>query len=200
MILLFVIMLLLALIVLYFRKRMPPGPVVVVGNGPSLRGKDLGSRIDSFPNVIRVNKFRTKGYENDVGSKTTGWHINENFGLDWVKNKMKEDDLKLNWMGSRQIHKLIWSFPWIERYSFRTKVNGCKNFTSGTLAILHMVEKGYSPVYIAGISGTSGAYYFDQSQKTIDRNKRNIKKTHCEDSEQQVLADLLSSGKVVKID
>ena len=200
MILLFVIMLLLALIVLYFRKRMSSGPVVIVGNGPSLVGKGLGPKIDSFPNVIRVNKFRTKGYENDVGSKTTGWHINENFGLDWVKNKIREDGLILNWMGSRKIHKLIWSFPWIEGYSFRTKVNGCKNFTSGTLAILHMIEKGHSPVYVAGISGSSGAYYFDQSQKTIDRNKKNINKTHCEDSEQQLFADLLKSGKVVKID
>jgi hypothetical protein len=172
----------------------------VVGNGPSLIGKGLGPKIDSFPNVIRINRFRTKGYENDVGSKTTGWHINENFGLDWIKNKIKDDNLRLNWMGSRKIHKLIWSFPWIERYSFRTKINKCKNFTSGTLAILHMIEKGYNPVYVAGISGSSGAYYFDQSQKTIDRNKKNIKKTHCEDEEQQLFNDLLKSGKIVKLD
>ena len=94
----------------------------------------------------------------------------------------------------------MWNFPWIERYSFRTKVNGCKNFTAGTLAILHMIEKGYSPVYVAGISGSSGAYYFDQSKKTIDRNKKNIEKTHCEDEEQKLFRDLLQSGKVVKLD
>lgn len=200
MILFFIFLILIVLIVLCYCRQMFPGPVAVVGNGPSLVGKGLGSKIDSFPNVIRINKFRTRGYENDVGSKTTGWHINENLGLDWVKNKIKEDGLKLNWMGSRKIHKLIWSFPWIERYSFRTKVNGCKNFTSGTLAILHMIEKGYSPVYVAGISGSSGAYYFDQSQRTIDRNKKNIKKTHCENEEQKLFKDLLQSGKVVKLD
>ena len=181
-------------------KTMNPGPIIVVGNGPTLIGKGLGPKIDSFPNVIRINKFRTKGYEHDVGSRITGWHINENFGIDWVKNKIREDDLKLNWMGSRKTSKLIWSFPCIERYSFMTKVNGCKNFTAGTLAILHMIEKGYSPVYVAGITGSSGAYYFNQSQQTIDRNKKNIKKTHCETEEQQLFRDLLQSGKVVKLD
>ena len=191
---------LISLFAICYYKSMFPGPVVVVGNGPSLIGKGLGPTIDSFPNVIRINKFRTKGYEKDVGSKTTGWHINENFGIDWIKNKIREDGLQLNWMGSRKIHKLMWNFPWIERYSFRTKVNGCKNFTAGTLAILHMIEKGYSPVYVAGISGSSGAYYFDQSKKTIDRNKKNIEKTHCEDEEQKLFRDLLQSGKVVKLD
>ena len=183
-----------------YHRKMFPGPVVVVGNGPSLSGKGLGSTIDSFPNVIRINKFRVDGFEQDVGSKTTGWHINENLDINWVKNKLREDGLKLNWMGSRKTHKLIWSFPFIEEYSFRTKVNGCINFTAGTLAILHMIEKGHGPVYIAGISGSSGAYYFDQSQKTIDRNKKNITKTHCEDKEQQLLADLLKSGKIIKLD
>jgi len=199
MILFFIFVFLLVLLVCCFRRRMFPGPVVIIGNGPSLIGKGLGPKIDSFPNIIRINKFRTKGFENDVGSRTTGWHVNENFDLDWIKNKIKEDNLKLNWMGSRQIHKLMWNFPGIEKYSFRTRINGCKNFTAGTLAILHMLERGYDQVYIAGISGSSGAYYFDQRQKTIDKNKRNIVKTHCEPEEQMLLSHLIKSGKVINL-
>lgn len=199
MILFLIFVFLFIVLVSHVKRRMFPGPVVVVGNGPSLMGKSLGATIDSFPNIIRINRFRTKGYEKDVGSRTTGWHVNENFGIDWIKNKIKEDNLKLNWMGSRKIHKLIWSFPWIERYSFRTRVNGCKNFTAGTLTILHMLERGYDQVYIAGISGSSGAYYFDQSQKTIDKNKKNIAKTHCEPEEQMLLSHLIKSGKVINL-
>lgn len=200
MILFFIFVVLIVLTIFCCPRGMLPGPVVVVGNGPSLIGKGLGPIIDSFPNIIRINKFITKGYEKDVGSRTTGWNVNENFDLKWIKNKIAKDRLKLNWMGSRKIHKLMWSFPWIEGYSFRTNVNGCKNFTAGTLAILHMIENGHSPVYIAGISGSSGAYYFDQSQKTIVRNKKNIKKSHCEPEEHFLLSKLLKSGKVIKLD
>jgi len=202
MILLFTLLVLVVCIVAwkYNAATMYPGPVVVVGNGPSLMGKGLGHKIDKFPNVIRVNKFRIKGYERDVGSRTTGWHVNENLGLDFINGKIKEEKLNLKWMGSRKTHRLIWNFPHMERYSFKTKVNGCKNFTSGTLVILHMLEKGYGPVYVAGISGSSGAYYFDQTPSTIDRNKRNIAKTHCEDEEQMLIRDLIKSGKVVRLD
>jgi hypothetical protein len=50
---------------------------VVVGNGPSVvRGggaKPLGAVIDSYDHVYRFNLFKTKGYEEHVGTKTTHW-------------------------------------------------------------------------------------------------------------------------------
>ena len=89
----------------------------------------------------------------------------------------------------------------IERQHLSTlSIGGCTNFTSGTLAILHILESGIKPVYVAVISGTSGAYYFDTSQKTIDRNKKNIEKTHCENKEQQLMRQLVREGKVVSLD
>ncbi|XP_065827929.1 CMP-N-acetylneuraminate-beta-galactosamide-alpha-2,3-sialyltransferase 1-like [Oscarella lobularis] len=43
----------------------------VVGTAGNLRGAGHGKEIDSFDVVIRMNTAPTKGYENDVGTKTT---------------------------------------------------------------------------------------------------------------------------------
>jgi hypothetical protein len=46
---------------------------VLVGNGPSLLSKRIGSIIDSHDEVIRFNSFRTQGFARHTGSKTTLW-------------------------------------------------------------------------------------------------------------------------------
>jgi len=47
--------------------------IVLVGNGPSLRGSKLGKKIDEFDEVIRFNNLNIIGFEEDVGKKTTIW-------------------------------------------------------------------------------------------------------------------------------
>jgi hypothetical protein len=47
------------------------GSIAVVGNGTM--GRHLGEIIDSYDNVIRINKFELNGYENLVGKKTSLW-------------------------------------------------------------------------------------------------------------------------------
>lgn len=44
---------------------------VVVGNSFSLKNRSLGSIINSFDAVIRLNNAPVRGYEDDVGNKTT---------------------------------------------------------------------------------------------------------------------------------
>ncbi|XP_065827928.1 CMP-N-acetylneuraminate-beta-galactosamide-alpha-2,3-sialyltransferase 1-like [Oscarella lobularis] len=46
----------------------------VVGTAGNLRGAGHGKEIDSFDAVIRMNSAPIKGYENDVGTKTT-YHL-----------------------------------------------------------------------------------------------------------------------------
>ncbi|XP_041115455.1 type 2 lactosamine alpha-2,3-sialyltransferase-like [Polyodon spathula] len=44
---------------------------VVVGNGGVLRNKMMGKMIDSFEVVMRINSGPVRGYESDVGKRTT---------------------------------------------------------------------------------------------------------------------------------
>ncbi|XP_070764703.1 ST3 beta-galactoside alpha-2,3-sialyltransferase 3a isoform X1 [Enoplosus armatus] len=44
---------------------------IIVGNGGILANKSLGPRIDEFDVVVRLNEAPVKGFERDVGSKTT---------------------------------------------------------------------------------------------------------------------------------
>lgn len=47
--------------------------IVIIGNGPSATEQKLGSKIDAFDIVVRLNNYITEGYEEYVGSKTTVW-------------------------------------------------------------------------------------------------------------------------------
>ncbi|XP_037683380.1 CMP-N-acetylneuraminate-beta-1,4-galactoside alpha-2,3-sialyltransferase isoform X1 [Choloepus didactylus] len=44
---------------------------IIIGNGGVLANKSLGSRIDDYDIVVRLNSAPVKGFEKDVGSKTT---------------------------------------------------------------------------------------------------------------------------------
>lgn len=47
--------------------------IVCVSNSASLKHARLGEEIDSFDEVVRFNGFQTKGFQADVGSRTTVW-------------------------------------------------------------------------------------------------------------------------------
>jgi hypothetical protein len=58
--------------------------VAIVGSGPSLKGKNLGSEIDSHDNVFRFNGALTTGFEHIAGAKTT--HICIGLDLAYFSN------------------------------------------------------------------------------------------------------------------
>jgi len=51
--------------------------IILVGNGPAALSWPAGSLIDACPQVGRFNNFKTEGYEEFVGSKTTVWIRND---------------------------------------------------------------------------------------------------------------------------
>ena len=44
--------------------------VILVGNGESLLGSNMGEVIDSYDTVVRFDGLNIEGYEKDVGTKT----------------------------------------------------------------------------------------------------------------------------------
>ena len=44
--------------------------VLIIGNSPKVLENEFGKEIDKFDIVIRINNFETKGFENQVGTKT----------------------------------------------------------------------------------------------------------------------------------
>ena len=47
--------------------------VILIGNGGSLKGTNLGHKIDQFDEVVRINEAKTIGWEKDAGTKFTIW-------------------------------------------------------------------------------------------------------------------------------
>ena len=55
--------------------------ILIVGNGPSAAGLELGQEIDNFDQIVRINNFVTQGMESRVGSRTDIWVNGANHGL-----------------------------------------------------------------------------------------------------------------------
>ena len=58
--------------------------VLLIGNGSSVLDHELGKHIDSeFDLVFRINRFKIKGFEKNVGTRTDGWVIADT-GEQWL--------------------------------------------------------------------------------------------------------------------
>lgn len=64
-----------------FYRTLPNARVLIIGNGPSAAGHDLGQQIDGFDAVIRINNYVTEEMESQVGSRTDIWVNGANQGL-----------------------------------------------------------------------------------------------------------------------
>lgn len=59
--------------------------IIIVGNGPSILSHKKGEEIDAFENVVRLNEFVIRGFEEHVGVKTTQWVGNEYFPRNTIR-------------------------------------------------------------------------------------------------------------------
>lgn len=48
---------------------------IIIGNGPSLLGANLGDTIDAHKYVVRCNDYALNGFTKDTGRRTTHWAI-----------------------------------------------------------------------------------------------------------------------------
>lgn len=70
------------------------GRVLLVGNGPSIHEREMGTLIDGFDTVVRFNNCVTKGLEEHTGRKTSVWcHM-----MQWYHSRSVEALLSLEWI------------------------------------------------------------------------------------------------------
>lgn len=157
--------------------------VVLVGNGASLIDSRLGERIDAFPTIIRFNDFVIRGFEDDVGNRTTIWSTwykgspNQLPGLDeiWLNMPVRERTIPKLREALCKFRKDTTNLRLIPTYEQAAIIQECvygrdsQNYwpSSGLLAVAHCLHQGHN-VSIAGIdSWQSGPdhYYRKHSRK-----------------------------------
>jgi len=114
---------------------MSRGTAAVIGGGPGMmQEKGLGKLIDSFDDVIRVNWYRIKGYEEFVGTRVDYWVTD----LRPLKHEAPPEYLE-------QI-KEVWVYPFYEfspetqrghvKFCPDTKIVSSKNFYLWTYSFI----------------------------------------------------------------
>ena len=185
--------------------------ILIVGNGPSAARHDLGSRIDSFDCVIRINNFVTASLESKVGSRTDIWVNGANQGL----KKRSEipanilvmiPPIVLNRKGAA-IHQRIQNrlgtsayimLP-VEIMSEMEASSSIARPTTGFFSIYFFYLLGLD-VTLHGFDFFSGskAHYFDGPVKRWLKDKGIIRKADKNDvsGEKNFIEDLIQTGKI----
>ncbi|XP_058652705.1 ST3 beta-galactoside alpha-2,3-sialyltransferase 3b isoform X5 [Onychostoma macrolepis] len=111
---------------------------IIVGNGGILSNKSLGSRIDEYDVVIRLNEAPVSGYTRDVGSKTT-LRITYPEGAIQKPERYEKDSLFVF-----SAFKPL-DFKWLRQMVFREKLQGTEGFWK---SVAHFVPRQPSEIRI----------------------------------------------------
>ncbi|XP_016104946.1 CMP-N-acetylneuraminate-beta-1,4-galactoside alpha-2,3-sialyltransferase-like [Sinocyclocheilus grahami] len=111
---------------------------IIVGNGGILSNKSLGSRIDDYDVVIRLNEAPVSGYTRDVGTKTT-LRITYPEGA-IQKTESYEKDSLFVFSAFKPL-----DFKWLRQMVFKEKLQGTEGFWK---SVAHSVPRQPSEIRI----------------------------------------------------
>ncbi|XP_059358180.1 ST3 beta-galactoside alpha-2,3-sialyltransferase 3b isoform X2 [Carassius carassius] len=111
---------------------------IIVGNGGILSNKSLGSRIDEYDVVIRLNEAPVSGYTRDVGTKTT-LRITYPEGAIQKPERYEKDSLFVF-----SAFKPL-DFKWLRQMVFKEKPQGTEGFWK---SVAHSVPRQPSEIRI----------------------------------------------------
>ncbi|TVK90574.1 CMP-N-acetylneuraminate-beta-1,4-galactoside alpha-2,3-sialyltransferase [Bagarius yarrelli] len=94
---------------------------IIIGNGGILFNKSLGAKIDEYDVVVRLNEAPVRGYEKDVGSKTT-------MRITYPEGAIQKPELyeksSLFVLSAFKPH----DFKWLRHIVFKEKLRGADGF------------------------------------------------------------------------
>lgn len=192
--------------------------LAIVGNAGYLAGLDQGPRIDGHDLVLRMNNFRTHGFERQVGRRCdiflTGFCQDVEFSRPELRstqfilssipaNFRKLPVMKIHTRGGEWVTagliamgRRVAYVPDVDDFAGRIRQIG-RYPTTGAMAILLALEQlagVCSNVYITGFSFFDGPTHYFTSQQIVPRN-------HDIDNEKRLLRELLApavaSGRVL---
>uniref|UniRef100_A0A673KB61 CMP-N-acetylneuraminate-beta-galactosamide-alpha-2,3-sialyltransferase 1 n=1 Tax=Sinocyclocheilus rhinocerous TaxID=307959 RepID=A0A673KB61_9TELE len=142
----------------------------VIGNSGNLKGSHYGHRIDLHDFVIRINMGPTKGYENDVGSKTTHRFL-------YPESAMDVDNSTYLVLSPFKILDMEWLISAFTTKNI-TRLKFCRKYKDWTVMILHPVNPAplQSRFYLHIIVSTFGFgadqygnwyHYFEKTSHNI---------------------------------
>lgn len=145
-------------------------PILLIGNSPCVREKELGQYInlDNF-NIIRFNLSKIKKYEKYVGDGTTFRVIN---GITWNSNRDKVplDHILISELPHTPQYSILCKYPTNLKFkSVQLLPNYSKKYlkeypTSGMMAIAFFLQF-YEYIFIYGFSFDDSHYYNSNFKK-----------------------------------
>mmetsp|Transcript_41644 Transcript_41644/g.106572 ORF Transcript_41644/g.106572 Transcript_41644/m.106572 type:complete len:517 (-) Transcript_41644:117-1667(-) len=156
-----------------FNRSSPVKSCALVGSDTSLRRSNYGEYIDRFDVVMRMNGAPTRGWEKQVGSKTTHRFVNNAY-VGW---REKDEVLISKWSGStKQIKSYADKRTYVVNPRFLA-YSQSKYFTARD----HLATQGFralllllhacTHVHVFGFTGSGGWYYNKQeNRKRINKD------------------------------
>jgi len=188
--------------------------ILIIGGGKSILNSEIGSVIDSFPTIGRINNYETKNYAKYIGSKTDIWFNGANQGLkinihipqrvvvlippEILKNKGAMIHDRISRRLNTKKYELV---PKENMDKFESDVKS-QRLTTGTNSILWALEN-FNRVFIHGFDFfiDSKTHYNDSKVKTwlIENGILNKAQKHNTSKEKLYVENLISQGKIIKL-
>lgn len=191
--------------------------VLVIGNSPNVSKHKVGREIDQFDVVIRVNDFRTIGFEEYVGTKTN--YVVTSFATNFKTSefdKISSNQIIMSLFDKKgqtsYLNKRIERYrlddvnTMPDRYYLDLNrkvglVGPNMRCTSGTIAVSWAIDNyPECEIFVHGIDLIkSKAHYFNQSEDKEKAWKKSIDIYHDFDRERKYLSDLIKLGMIKKM-
>ncbi len=178
--------------------------MIIVGNGPSILDKELGSKIDSFDSVVRFNDYKIEFQERFTGEKTTHWwntvpiqnechpHLIKDYKEVCLHSWEFDQEKDKFW---QKYHKLVRAetlFKSSESWIFELQKFGETNyygFSTGLLAIWYYLKR-HENITITGFDWweNRGRHHYGDNQV--------IGPLHQPQEEKKIIDKLISENKI----